>query len=172
MTAGDTPEIDAAEPRPGHGGPFVPEQFVVPPPPTTDRFWLEPLGPQHNQADYRAWTSSLEHIHATEGFEQSRWPHPMTLEENLGDLVMHERHFRERLGFTYTVRDGAGGAHDADSDVIGCVYIYPSADAGVDAEVRSWVRVSHAELDSVVASTVSQWLDDRWPSTVVRYRSR
>ena len=163
------PDIDERdEPRPGHGGPFVPDSFVVPDPPRTDQFWLEPLGPQHNESDYAAWTSSVEHIHATPGFEHGRWPHPMSLAENLGDLEMHARHFEQRLGFTFTVRDATRGT--GVGDVIGCVYVYPSEDAGVDVVVRSWVRVSRAALDAEVAAVVQQWLDDVWPFRAVHYR--
>ena len=35
-------------------------------------------------SDYAAWTSSVDHILATPGYEGSPWPRPMTLEENLG----------------------------------------------------------------------------------------
>jgi hypothetical protein len=143
---------------------FVPAAFVVPVPPRTDHFWLEPLGPQHNQADYDAWTSSMAHILATPGFESGSWPHPMTLEENLGDLQMHARHFAERVGFTYTVRGLTDG------DVVGCVYIYPSDDAGVDARVRSWVRESRADWDQELADCVGTWLVQEWPFTSLRYR--
>ena len=31
------------------------------------QFRLQPFGPQHNQADHAAWTSSIEHIRATPG---------------------------------------------------------------------------------------------------------
>jgi hypothetical protein len=144
--------------------PFVPDHFVVPPPPRTDHFWLEPLGPQHNEADYAAWTSSMDHILGTPGFESGSWPHPMTLEANLGDLEMHARHFDERVGFTYTVRDVA------DDDVVGCVYIYPSDDEDVDARVSSWVRVSRADWDDELAAVVSDWLAADWPFTSTRYR--
>ena len=169
MADPDLPDIDELdEPRPGHGRPFVPDSFVVPGPPRTDQFWLEPLGPQHNESDYAAWTSSVEHIHATPGFEHRRWPHPMSLAENLGDLEMHARHFEQRLGFTFTVRDATRGT--GVGDVIGCVYVYPSEDAGVDVVVRSWVRVSRAALDAEVAAVVQQWLDDVWPFRAVHYR--
>ena len=141
---------------------FVPSDFVVPEPPRTERFWLEPLGPQHNVADYAAWTSSMDHIWATPGFESRSWPHPMTLEENLGDLEMHARHFTERVGFTYTVRAVE------DDDVVGCVYIYPDDEA--DAKVRSWVRVSRADWDDDLADVVASWLATQWPFTTVRYR--
>jgi len=81
---------------------FVPPGFDVPTRLETPWFVLEPLGPEHNERDFEAWTSSIDHIRATPGFEGRSWPHPMTREENLGDLEMHARHFRDREGFTYT----------------------------------------------------------------------
>ena len=45
---------------------FVPRDFDVPPRLETPQFVLEPLGPEHNDEDYDAWTSSREHIHATD----------------------------------------------------------------------------------------------------------
>ena len=98
--------------------PFVPPDFVVPLRLETPQFVLEPLGPQHNDADYEAWSSSMEHIHATPGWEESKWPRSMTLDENRADLERHASDFESRTGFTYTVLSPGG-------DVIGCVYIYP-----------------------------------------------
>ena len=147
----------ATGPVPAHGGPFVPLGFVPPEPPRNPTFWLEPLGPQHNDADYAAWMSSIEHIRATPGFPDGEWPHEMPLEENLGDLVMHADHFARNVGFTYTVRSSD------DSDVIGCVYIYPSHDADKDADVKSWVRASKAERDTELWTTVNDWLVAEWP---------
>lgn len=162
-----TPDIDERrDPRPAHGRPFVPAGFELPPPPRTASFWLEPLGEQHNEADYAAWASSVEHIHATPGFQSRRWPHPMTLDENRADLVLHADHFDERLGFTYTVRS------TDDDDVIGCVYIYPSDDAALDASVRSWVRASHAQLDVELWRTVSDWLRTGWLFGPLDYAAR
>lgn len=156
---------DHHEPWPGHGGPFVPDGFVAPPAPRTKQFFLEPLGPQHNEADYAAWTSSVAHIHATPGFERRTWPHAMSLEDNLADLIQHADHFARRLGFTYTVRDAEDG------DVVGCVYIYPDDDASFDAKVRSWVRASRAEWDVQLAVLVDEWLrSDVWPFGRIRYR--
>ena len=95
---------------------FVPDDFVVPRSLAGEGFWLEPLGPEHNEGDYRAWTSSISHIRATPGFEGRRWPVPeMTLAENLGDLERHAADFAGRSGFTYTVR--ASG----DNEIIGCI---------------------------------------------------
>lgn len=167
MADNQTPDIDErSDPRPAHGRPFVAATFAPPLPPRTETFWLEPLGPQHNEADYAAWTSSVEHIHSTPGFECKQWPHPMTLAENEGDLLMHADHFERQLGFTYTVRS------TADDDVIGCVYIYPSKDPSMDVSVRSWVRASHAHLDAELWRTVSEWLQSHWPFSSVDYDQR
>lgn len=151
--------------------PFVPDWFDVPLRLEGDGFVLVPLGAEHNVADYAAWTSSMDHIHATPGFEDRRWPHPMSLEENLGDLVRHADDFAARHGFTYTVLEPDGGS------VIGCVYIYPVdpadvATAGFDARVRSWVTASWADLDVLVWRAVSAWLDGTWPFLRVSYGSR
>ena len=100
-------------------GPFVPSGFVVPLALATEQFRLEPLGPQHNDSDYEAWSSSVEHIHMTPGWETSSWPDDRSLADNLRDLQAHADDFENRTGFTYTVLDPATG------DVIGCVYIYP-----------------------------------------------
>ena len=146
--------------------PFVPAGFMPPSGLVTDAFVLEPLGPRHNQADYAAWTSSVPHIQATAGFAGGSWPHEMTLAENLGDLEMHERHFAERSGFTYSVLD------PADGDVIGCVYIYPVVSENYDARVLSWVRESRANLDAPLWRAVTEWLASDWPFGSVEHAPR
>ena len=145
---------------------FVPDGYVVPRRLTGPGFRLEPLGPQHNEADHRAWMSSREHIRATPGFSTRRWPPAdgMSLDENLSDLRRHAEDFQHRVGFTYTVLDD-------DDVVVGCVYIYPSRAERDVTEVRSWVTASRAELDVRVHETVAGWLASDWPFTDVRYRS-
>lgn len=126
------------------------------------RFRLRPLGPEHNDRDYGAWTSSTEHIRATPGFADMGWPHEMTLEENEGDLRMHASHFATGRGYTYTVLAPEGPEEDA--EVLGCVYLYPDEDER--PEVRSWVRADHADLDAVLHETLLDWLTtDAWPWT-------
>ena len=82
---------------------FVPDGFTVPDGLTTREFRLVPLGPQHNESDYAAWTASVDHIRATPGFDGRSWPHEMSLDDNLRDLEQHARDFAGRRGFTYTV---------------------------------------------------------------------
>lgn len=138
--------------------PFVPGDFEPPTGLAIGRLRLEPLGPEHNERDYAAWTSSTDHIRSSPGFGPERsWPREMSLEENLDDLERHARDFSERAGFTYTVLDG-------DDDVVGCLYVYPADNGFHDARVLSWVRSSHAELDALVRRAVADWLgSDAWP---------
>jgi len=145
---------------------FVPDDFAVPRELVCEGFRLEPLGPEHNEGDYRAWTSSMSHIRATPGFEGWTWPKPMTLAENLGDLERHASDFAARSGFTYTVRDAGS------DEIIGCVYIYPLADGGPGADVRSWVSADRAALDVPLYDAVSAWLRSAWPFAAVSYASR
>jgi hypothetical protein len=132
----------------------------------TELFVLEPLGPEHNEADYAAWTASIEHIRQTPGFAGRTWPAPMPLEKNAADLAMHARDFADRSGFTYTVLEPASG------DVIGCVYFYPPRREGYDVDVRSWVRADRADLDKPLYDVISQWLADSWPFARPDYAPR
>jgi RimJ/RimL family protein N-acetyltransferase len=145
---------------------FVPPDFDPPHGLETPQFVLEPLEPDHNERDYEAWTSSMEHIRSTPGWPGSSWPREMTLDENRADLERHANDFRNRGGFTYTVLEPEG------RDVIGCVYIYPVSDAEYDARALSWVRETHAELDAPLWRAVSGWLASDWPFGSVEYAPR
>ena len=63
---------------------FVPPVFDVPLGLETSEFVLEPLLPEHNELDYDAWTSSMEHIATTPGYPDGSWPREMTRDENRG----------------------------------------------------------------------------------------
>jgi hypothetical protein len=138
---------------------FVPRGFNPPTSLVTDRFRLEPLGPQHNEADHAAWMSSIAHIRGTAGYPDGNWPPPggMSLEENLSDLRRHADDFAKRTGFTFTVLDAV------DDDVIGCVYLYPSTSPEYDVTVQSWVRADRAALDVALADAVANWVTTDWP---------
>jgi hypothetical protein len=155
--------------------PFVPATFEPPTGLVAPEYTLEPLGPRHNESDYVAWSSSISHIQATPGFPWGKWPHEMSLAENLSDLEMHERDFQSGAGFTYTVLDPESG------EVIGCLYIYPrrrgdgedaSDQSACEASVRSWVRADRAELDVPLWRAVSAWLEADWPFERIAYAPR
>lgn len=140
---------------------FVPDSFEPPLRLVADGLELEPLGPQHNDADHAAWSSSIDHIRATPGYPDGTWPRPMTPEENRRDLERHAADFAARRGFTYTVLE--------DGRIVGCVYIYPLRDGSADAQVSSWMTADRAELDGTLRATVRAWLRDAWPFERVDY---
>ena len=144
--------------------PLVPDDFDVPRALSSARFRLEPLGPQHNAADLNAWTTSVDHIRATPGFEGRSWPPDggLSADGNLVDLVRHADEFDRRVAFAYTV------LRPEDDDVIGCLYLDPGPRAG-SVDVRSWVRADTADLDPVLRREVRQWLADVWPFDEVAY---
>jgi hypothetical protein len=148
--------------------PIVAADFVPPAGLVTADFVLEPLGPQHNESDYAAWTSSITHIQGTAGFEGHDWPveGEMTLEDNLADMHMHAKDFADRVGFTYTVLSPTDGS------VIGCVYLYPPKREGYDLNVRSWVRADHGALDAALNETVLVWIAADWPFSAPDYAPR
>ncbi|MGF1664737.1 MAG: N-acetyltransferase [Acidimicrobiia bacterium] len=143
---------------------------VEPPPPLHgDWFRLEPLGPEHNQRDHDAWMSSIDHIRATPGFapgdwDSDGWPAPMTLADNLGDLVMHRREFDQRIAFAYSVLSG--------DDVIGCLYIDPDETGAADAMVRCWVTAAWADHDQQFAEAIAEWIEREWSLGTVRFAGR
>ena len=146
--------------------PFVPLEFEPPTSLVTAHFRLEPLGPQHNESDLKAWMSSIAHIRATPGYPDGRWPPlgGMTLEENRSDLERHAADFAVRKGFTFTVLDPDGG------DVIGCVYMYPSKDPRYEVHIQSWVSADRAQHDKPLADAVAAWVAEAWPWERVLYR--
>jgi hypothetical protein len=153
--------------------PLVPDDVDVPSELVTADFRLVPLGPCHNASDHAAWTSSINHIRATPGFEGRSWPPEggMSLAQNLADLENHATEFAERVAFTYTVLAPTTG------EVIGCVYLKPPHEKpphgqGVDVEVLSWVRADRAHLDTPLYRAVRTWLDTAWPFTAVEYAAR
>jgi hypothetical protein len=145
--------------------PLVEDSFAVPDAFVADGLRLELLGPQHNAADHAAWTSSIEHIRSTPGFDQG-WPPAagMTLADNLADLESHAERSARRVDFAYSVIEIATG------DVIGCVYVKPSPTAEGEVKASSWVCATRAELDGRLTGVVGAWLLEAWPFEVVHYR--
>ena len=126
---------------------------------------LEPLGPEHNDRDYHAWTASMEHIHATPGWGDSRWPQEMTPDENRADLERHADDFRKRTGFTYTVLDPA--SRD--------VSVASTSTRGRTARRRARAFVGAGEPGRARRPTlpaVSDWLASDWPFGTVDYAPR
>lgn len=136
---------------------LVPSDFVVPLKLETSRLRLRPLTIDDAEKDYDAVMSSVEHLQATMRGED--WPAGLTLKTNISELGWHETEFHLRTSFAYTVV-----ALD-ESEVLGCVYIYPARKRDYDAQVWMWVRESTlAEgLDDHLYKAVKEWIDSLWP---------
>jgi hypothetical protein len=147
--------------------PLVPEGFVVPAGLSTELFVLEPLDFKHNESDYAAWTSSIEHIKATPGFGGRTWLDlGLSLADNAADIGKHVTQFADRTRFAYTVLD------PATAEVIGCLYIGAPVRDGYDADVRSWTRADRAHLDKPLHDAVTRWLSRVWPFRQPDYAAR
>lgn len=136
--------------------PFVPRDFIVPQFLETERFRLRMLTIHDVEHDFAAVMSSVKHLQAIWNTE---WPVGLTLEQNLIDLGWHQKEFQRRSSFTYTV------VSLDESQVLGCVYIYPTHKPGFDAEVYLWARVddSSKNLESELEACVRNWLAKDWP---------
>ena len=99
----------------------------------------------------------------------SDWPRVgFTIEENLADLEQHQQEFLSREAFAYTV------VSPDESRVVGCVYINPAMEEGIDARIRMWVRESEYKkgLDPVLFRAVQEWIEKEWPFEQVSYPER
>ena len=137
--------------------PFVPTEFVVPNEFATANFTLRMLSIDDVEKDFEAVTSSAERV--SKLWPDSGWPAGLTLRQNLIDLGWHEKEFQNRTSFAYTM------VSPDESQVLGCVYFYPTEKAEYDAEVFLWVRESEAatDLDEELFEAVQRWLATDWP---------
>jgi len=136
---------------------FVPTEFAVPSELSTASFNLRMLSVDDVEKDFEAVTSSAERL--SKVWPDSGWPAGLTLKQNLIDLGWHEKEFQNRTSFAYTV------VAPDESEVLGCVYFYPTDKAEYDVEVFLWVRESEVanDLDQALLEAVQQWLASDWP---------
>ena len=129
--------------------PLVPEDFDVPDILETGRMRLRSLTMNDAAKDFEAVMASEERLR-TVFRPGGTWPSGLTLERNIRELGWHETEFQLRTSFAYTV------VNLDETEVMGCVYIYPSGKPGYDAEVTMWVRQSRVAegLDEHLFETV------------------
>ena len=146
--------------------PFVPAEFVVPSELVTANFTLRMLSVDDVEKDFEAVTSSAARL--SKVWPDSGWPAGLTLKQNLIDLGWHEKEFQNRTSFAYTM------VAPDESEVLGCVYVYPTDKAGHDAEIFLWVRESEVanDLDEALFEVVQRWLASAWPFVNPAYPGR
>ncbi len=145
---------------------FVPTEFVVPSQLSTANFTLRMLSIDDVEKDFEAVTSSAACL--SKVWPDSGWPAGLTLRQNLIDLGWHEKEFQNRTSFAYTV------VAPDESQVLGCVYFYPTEKVGHDAEVFLWVREGELSnhLDEELFAVVQRWLASDWPFENPAYPGR
>ena len=145
---------------------FVPKEFVVPSELSTADFTLRMLSVDDLEKDFEAVTSSAARL--SKVWPDSGWPAGLTLRQNLIDLGWHEKEFQNRNSFAYTM------VAPDESQVLGCVYFYPTDKAEYDAEVFLWVRDNEvaSELDKELFEVVQRWLASDWPFENPAYPGR
>jgi hypothetical protein len=139
---------------------LVPEDFEVPTGLEHERFRLRMLSVDDVVKDFDAINARVDHR------GEPRPPFATTITLNLVDLGWHQKEFKLRRSFTYTV------VAPDESEVLGCVYINPSETH--DALVWLWVRKSAWDdgLDPVLEQTVRDWIASCWPFARVSFAQR
>ncbi|MDD5290492.1 MAG: GNAT family N-acetyltransferase [Patescibacteria group bacterium] len=147
---------------------FIPNNFKLPKILKTEKFILRMLTADDVAKDYEAVMASLKRLKGVFGPENP-WPEEsLTFKQDLEDLKWHEKEFKKRSSFAYTVMN------PDESRCLGCVYILPSDNRQYDAMIVLWVRKSELanSLDEKLFSVVQDWLDKKWPFKTVAYPGR
>jgi hypothetical protein len=84
------------------------------------------------------------------------------------DLARHETEIAAHQSFNYALLD------DAETALLGCVYIDPPEKSGADAEISWWVVDERADTDlqDALDELVPHWIGAAWPFSRPRYIGR
>ena len=129
----------------------------------TSFFKLRPLTIHHVVKDYDAVMTSRDHLWRRFG-EVWGWPAAdLTLEQDLIDLAWHQKEFQTQSSFAYSV------LNLEESQVLGCVYVYPSKLHELDAEIWFWIRQGELvnNLEQELYCFITSWLNISWPFNAV-----
>ncbi|MEU6262933.1 N-acetyltransferase [Saccharopolyspora shandongensis] len=149
---------------------WLPDDFAHPvhvPVPGT-ALHLRPIREADCALDYPAVMGSRERLWEIFGPAWS-WPsETMTYEANRADLLRHEKEIAAHQSFNYALLD------EAETVLLGCVYIDPPERAGSDGEVAWWVvdDLVGGDVESAFDALVPQWIAADWPFQQPRYLGR
>lgn len=128
--------------------------FEPPPPPRTDRIYLERLGPAVAELDFAALMGSRARLRAE--LQWGDWPRDdFTLAENRKDLERHDAEYENREAYAYSVLDDPG------SRCLGCIYLEPWEHG---ARLAFWVVDAELDnsLEAHLLSAVLEWVCASW----------
>jgi hypothetical protein len=126
---------------------------------------LRPIRADDVDIDYPAVMGSRERLWQKYGDMWGWPPEDMSFEADREDLAHHEREIAAHESFNYAVLDAG------ETELLGCVYIDPSDQEGIDALVSWWVVDAEAgsDLERALDDFVPRWMTDTWGFGSVRY---
>jgi hypothetical protein len=136
--------------------------------PVTDGYHLRPIAAADVDLDYPAVMGSRERLWSIFG-DAWGWPSAdLSHEEDRKDLARHEVEIAAHESFNYAMFD------DAETALLGCVYIDPPEKTGADAEISWWVVDSKvgSSLEHALDALVPRWIAEAWPFDQPRYIGR
>ncbi|WP_238710358.1 hypothetical protein [Oceanipulchritudo coccoides] len=142
---------------------FLPKDFQVPELVETDHFRMRSITIHDVFKDYDAVMSSHEHLWQRFG-EIWGWPSKdLTIEQDIIDLGWHQKEFQLRSSFDYAVMSLD------ESKLLGCVYIDPPMEDGIEAEIWFWGRQSEllSGFEDQLENFLLSWIASSWPFTTV-----
>jgi hypothetical protein len=136
--------------------------------PVGDGYHLRPITAADADLDYPAVMGSQPRLWSIFGPAWGWPPTSMTYEADAKDLARHEAEIAARQSFNYALFD------EAETALLGCVYIDPPEKQGADAEISWWVVDAPAgtALQQALDALVPRWLSAAWPFTQPRYIGR
>lgn len=154
---------------------MVPASFDPPRTQWLPSFQLAVLGPAFAEQDHLAVRGSADRIRHVFG-PTDDWPDAnISWQDNLDDLVRHEREFADRIAFAYALLGLGGEAY------LGCLYLRPikPVRAGdrrrqrYQAQAFLWLSaLQSAVTDAQALAEIRAWLAERWPFASVAWPGR
>ncbi len=148
---------------------WLPEDFEHPlVVPVGDHHHLRPIRADDLELDLPAVLGSQPRLWSIFGEAWGWPPATMTAAQDREDLIRHEREIAAHESFNYALFD------EAETELLGCVYIDPPEKVGADAEVSWWVRDEYvgSPVEAALDRMVPEWLAGAWPFTAVRFIGR
>lgn len=148
---------------------LVPKDFIVPESVEFDGLNIRLATMDDFVADYQAYMSNIDHIRGVFGPNEIDWPSPdITPHLALANLGWCEWEHAQRSSFSYGVMTSDNTRE------LGRLYVNPTAKAGYDAEIYSWVVKDEYDkgLDKKLHDFARSWLEQAWPFERVAFPGR
>ena len=119
---------------------------------------LRPIKADDAEIDLPAVMGSRESLREIYGEAWGWPPETMTVEADRDDLQHHADEMEAREGFNFAVLNAD------ETELYGCVYIYPGGDDESDADVSWWLvdAAAGTELERELARELPIWFAEVW----------